>query len=486
MPVEKRYFKKYAERHVIGNSNNYYELFEAIDKRKLASDKQVLPVVQGKNYAKYYPVAKKQLFDSILDALYDYESYSDIREDVKSALYKAGLLIRRGFYRECKALLKNYRKKINEYELLEQQLALIDIECQLISKNFYNSVTQPDLDQIHEEKQTVLMKMDRENEFWLLFSKIYKIHFTEVRSRKEEDEMELRRLFNSPLLKDVSQSFTFKSRLDYYQLKALENFLKRDAIQAAHYNALFIEAFDDHPQMMELYQERYLSTYNNYLIDTYLLGDFDKLRAGIDHLNSLPDRKEFRKVKGLKTQIFRLSEQLRLNLGIREKNFISNCRQIPDIASMLEKLSGEIAEQNQVTFFYLFAYSYFGDEDYEKSMHWTNKIIDETSESSLAEIQISARLLNLISHYELGNEELLEYAINNVRRYHLRRERLFRFERVVLSALNKIIGSLKDQRIKILKKLKADLQTLKRNPHEGKIMENFDWEWWIDKKLSQL
>jgi hypothetical protein len=69
-----------------------------------------------------------------------------------------------------------------------------------------------------------------------------------------------------------------------------------------------------------------------------------------------------------------------------------------------------------LVFYYKIASLYFGTGDYDTTIDYLNKIINWKMDLR-NDLQCYARLLHLISHYELGNFQLLEYLIKSVYRF---------------------------------------------------------------------
>ena len=466
---------------MIGSKNKYLELFQFIDEKECQNDAQLAHYIKDTSYYRHFPVAKKQLFDLLLESLHMYDQATSIDEQIKAAANQSRILVKRGFLKEAKRLIAKSKKKAYLYERFYLLLELISVEKSIQANEFYTD--EELLLSLYKEERAVLFKRSRENDYWYLFSKIYKYHFKRQSLRSEGESNQLDLLLEDQLLQDSKHAITFQSRLDYYQLNALKHFLSGNGAKAAACNMRFIDEFERHPQMTRIFAERYLATFNNYLIDRFILKDYKTLRLGLKRLRSIPAEPEFKKIPNVDLTIFRLLVQMELNLGIALKDFKTNVSKIPAILLQMEQFGDRLVEHNLVTFYYLFAYSYFGNNQFEEVIDWTNRIIDNTSENVLTEIQTAARLINLLAHYHSGNEELLSYAINNVRRYQSRRDRLFTLEKKLLSALQRSIQQLPERRVRIFQKLEKELVELKNNPKENAPFNNFDYLTWVKSQI---
>src|SRR5437763_974746 len=78
--AEKRHFKIYSRKHVIGDENIYVRLFDAIDKQKIYNERAL------KNQGQFHdlPTFKSWLYKAILKSLGEY--HSSIGIDVRDML----------------------------------------------------------------------------------------------------------------------------------------------------------------------------------------------------------------------------------------------------------------------------------------------------------------------------------------------------------------------------------------------------------------
>lgn len=483
---EKRYFKLYSERHQIGKQNQYHQLYELIEEKNLNSDELVKKEIQKFPFANYYPIAKKNLLDNLLNALSQFHQASSIDEEIKQLCHKASILFDKSLIPACRTYLKKAKKKALSFERFHLMLEILFLEKKVLSQQYDKQSSFENLQKIYEEENHYLNIIKNKNDYWFLFTQIYKFHFQKIRSRKQSDQDQFERWINDPLLQDINLAKSISAQLDFYQLNALKAFVKNQHEEALMYNNHFLALFDKHQNLIFTQPERYMSTLNNYLIDCLQLKKKVELQAGLKRLRETPKHKAFKGLKQTPINVFRLGNLLEFNGNISEGDFQKNCTLIPNVADDLIKYKPFMVAHNEVTFYYLFAYSYFGANSFEKALDWSNKIINETKENIVAELQGTTRLLNLLAHYELGNEELLQYTIINTKRYFTRRKQLYEVEKEMLSGLNKLIGLPKKERPQLFDKLYKTLSELKANPKESRSFNNFDYLAWVIGKQKGI
>ncbi len=478
---EKRYWSLFAKRHEIGAGNNYFELFQLINEEGIDSDtalKQFFSKSEKSySFANYLPVAKQQLMGNLLKALCQFQESNSIDEKIKNLCFQAKILFEKGARKLSLAKLKKAQKLAYHYERFHLLLEAHEIKRMIISQQNFDGSSMKDLNALNKESNDCLKLIQDKNDYWFLYSRIYKLHYQKSGNRKQKDEKEILELLNGQLLKEENISLSTSSQLDYLQLNALKYFIQDNPEKAFEFNKRFLEIFDEQEQFLETQAIRYRSTLNNFLVDCVQLQYEKELKEGLKKLRALPKHKAFKNLKDTELQVFRLSNQLEFNWNIYKGNFKENHLLIDGISSKLKRYEKTMSQQSLIVFYYLIAYSCFAIGQFDDCLIWTNKIIVDQDESMLEGLHAAARNLNLITHFELGNLELLGYASENLKRYFKRRNRFFEIEKILIQGINKLINSPKPEHSSIYKKMYDAFGEIKKDP-------SFDYQYWVLSKLE--
>ena len=137
-------------------------------------------------------------------------------------------------------------------------------------------------------------------------------------------------------------------------------------------------------------------------------------------------------------------------------------------------------------FYYKIASLYFGSGDHHKAIEYLTKIIQLKEVSLREDIQCFARILNLIAHYEAGQDEALDYQIKSVYRYlgkmneqQQMQVAIFRFLRTVGELTP---GELRDA----FRRLKDQLIAIAQNPFERRPFLYLDIISWLESKIENV
>ena len=137
-----------------------------------------------------------------------------------------------------------------------------------------------------------------------------------------------------------------------------------------------------------------------------------------------------------------------------------------------------------LVFYYKIACLYFGSGHYKQAIKYLNRIIDQKDLSLREDLQCFARILNLVAHYEAGEDAELEYQVRSV--YHFlgkmndqqpMQVEVFRFLRRV--------GHLAPNQLReAFKALKDKLEEIAARPFDRRPFLYFDIISWLESKIS--
>jgi len=90
--AEKRYFKIFSKRHVIGQKNNYVVLFDIIDKLDKYDEKRLLAKLKKKQLSHNLSMCKSQLYNLILKSMRNYYDEKSIDRILTNSLWDVNFL----------------------------------------------------------------------------------------------------------------------------------------------------------------------------------------------------------------------------------------------------------------------------------------------------------------------------------------------------------------------------------------------------------
>ena len=274
-------------------------------------------------------------------------------------------------------------------------------------------------------------------------------------------------------------------KIHLYHLLIGYFFFTQDFYRGYEYAKKWVALFDQQKALQRSKLELYIDGLNYLLISQQKLEkrkEFLETRRELRALNQLPATyyNENIRIKMLKYTFVHEFNRLFLS-----GEFDRGVELIERLESGLEAFIAQLDAHSRVIMFYKTACLYFGNSDFQKAVIWLNKILTLTNVDLREDIHGFARILNLISHYELGNVELIEYYVRSTYRFLFKKEELHQYQRLILRFLKGLNPQVTPEdvinRFKILRSKMLDLQ---RNPFEKRAFVYFDMVSWLESRIE--
>jgi Tetratricopeptide repeat len=476
---EKRYFKLYAARHVIGEQNKYLLLFDAIDKQKVYDEKAIKQKFSNEAFTNQLHVIKNYLYSLIMKALRNFHS-GNFDDKFHDLLRDAQILYDKGLHKQSSKVLNKARKLAEDHEQFLQLLEIQKWQHTLIHQNNDVSKLEKYVNEDVKIEFELLEKYNNLLKFQLLNDRIFTHYWKVGIVRNPKEKMEMAKLFEDELYKEESNAASFEARFFYYNALFSYYFCISDldnAYTTVNQLVLLIESIDPG---IKRYVSKYISSLNN------LYAVQKELNLTEESLTTLKKIREV-KVGSLtqKVELFMRSYMLELDLYISTGQFEKAKENLPEVIELFRKYKKMIDKQSKLAFYYNFSYIYFGANDFDEALTWNNLLLNDSDISMREDIHCFGRILNLIIHYELGNDQLLEYIAKSTYRYLYKRKRLFKVETEILNFIKKNPNWVdKRSMINSFSALLDGMQKLTDDPYEKHAFEYFDFISWLESKVG--
>jgi hypothetical protein len=484
--TEKRYFKIYASKHVIGEKNNYVRLFEAIDKQKEYDEETIRKKFPNSNFLKQLHVAKNYLYKLILKSLRNYHSELSSVSEIKNVLRDVEILYEKALYKQCRKLLLKIKKAAYVHEDHLQILEIIKWDKKIINAEFHIGKHDKILEKVIEEEQVVLEKLGNTIDYWKLQSTMSKLIQKEGLPRNQDELEKFNKINDSPLLHNDAFALSFQSKLYFYNISADYSYVKGDLENDYKFSEKVLGLIESNFEKISGETHIYIEALHNYLIASNRIKKYDDFKEALKKLRNIPKNEFFGESEDALVRIFVFSYSMELKMYLNTGEFVKGVMLIPEIESGLDRFKGKINRVHEIVFYYNIAYMYMGAGEYNKSLSWLNKILNSTDIDVRQDILSFARILNLVIHYELGNDDVLEYTVKSTYRYLYARKRLYKFETILLNFIRKLPKN--SSPVKLLNSfsdLREALLNISENTFEKKALEYFDLISWLESKINK-
>jgi len=475
---EKRYFNVFASRHKIGDGNNYTRLFNLINKQKLHDERALLRLLKNDPLSKNFRYNKHYLKELILKSLHFYHSSNSADSKIKERLHYVEILYEKGLFEQCKKELKKIKQLAYEYELYLYVLEVLQWEART---ELSLGRTDKDIRSIFKEEQKALDIINNLSHYSLLTSKM----FIKIRKggliRAKQELKAFEYIIKHPLIENKKKANSYHSQYLYYLIRSTYFFIHSDFANAHLYTHHLISFLERYPHQISRSAKPYVFALHNLLICQLHL---QKLNEFHDTLSKL--RKVTPRTEAVKLDIFYSSYNLELTMFIITGQFEKGLNLTNDIEEQLTQWVQKRSDPREILLLYQVTLIFFGRGDYDKASKHLTRILNYSHIEIRSDIYCFARILNLINHYELGNEDILEYIVKSTYRFLYKRNRLYKFETSILKFIRKEIPKIISERdlIKAFNKLKTELEEIVKDPFEQKMLEYFDFISWLESKIE--
>ena len=476
---EKRYYKMYTTLSG-GKTNKYLLLFDAIHSQKEYDEGKLKKKFKDEAFVRQFHVIKNYLYGLILKSLRNYHANS-AEDKYHSLLRDAQILYDKGLQSQSGKLLAKAKRTAEKDDRFLQLLDIHRWEHLIIHQEnntdrletYVNEEVQQEFDLI-ERHQNLLR-------FQLLNDKFFIKYWRSGIARDEEQRQAYHSLMNEPYYEDEKAPLSVEAR--FFQLNAqyTRYFCTGQLNQALEAMNTAVDVLHREDPDKKRYLAKYISALNNLYAVQKELGMTTEVLETVRQLRNVP-------VDSLthRAEHFMRSYILELDMRISTAQFTDALENIGTIEEDYNNFKKHIDKQSRLAFFYNFSYVYFGAGRFNRALIWNNLLLNDRDLSVREDIHCFGRILNLIIHYEIGNDDLLEYAVRSTYRFLYKRKRLFKVEGVILEFLKKYPNWVdRDQIMAGFSELHKKLLVFRHDDYEKHAFEYFDFISWLESKIQK-
>jgi hypothetical protein len=231
--------------------------------------------------------------------------------------------------------------------------------------------------------------------------------------------------------------------------------------------------------------EMYIKSINCLMVAQNKLLMYSEFIQTAKRMDEISSRKEITLTENIQMLLFKYRCVHDINRHFMRGDFTGGISLISTIEGGLEKFASRLDKHYILIFWYKIACLYFGSGNHREAIVWLNKIINSKDIDLREDIHAFARIMNLISHYEIGNTDLVEYHIKSTYRYLLKKGDLHLFQRIILNFLKQLtLETTQKNLINAFADLKNQLLPLLENPYEKRAFIYFDIISWLESKIE--
>jgi hypothetical protein len=481
---EKRFFKLYVSRLGAVADKKFIILFDAIEKQKEYNETKILVREKALN-PKQLPNLKTHLYFQLLKSLRLGNSNSLSSIKLLELIDYSRLLYSKCLYKECVKMIDKAKRMAITNDQSVFLLEILELEKLVISKTL-DEGNEERVNNIIDETIKVTESIQNINIFSNLSLKLDSYYTKSGFVRNKKDLDKVTQFFNDSLPSYDFKKISFHEKLYLYKSYVSFYFFIQDFKLGYTYATKLVELFEKQPEMKALKPEMYIKALNSLLAAQNKLYKLKEFTETLKQLIAIKREKKIILTENLNLNLFKAIYIHEINRHFMLGEFKSGTRIVGALEHELHKIVTKLDKHSILLFYYKIACLYFGSGNYRVALTWLNKITNEREIALREDLHSFARILSLICHFELGNDDLVESYIKSTYRFFIKKGDLSLYQKHILDFLKRL---LMESEIKNVKKrfvlLKDQMENLQKNKFEKRAFLYFDIISWLESKIEK-
>lgn len=472
---EKRYFKVFTSRHIIHGSRHDSELFDAMLALKEYDEEKLKQIIKTPALLKNLNIYKHLLYKQLLRALATYHHNYDVEDEVFGLYKTAKILFDKALYAEALKFIHQGLELSTRHNLIVWIINLKELELHLLAKTFNERKFNIQAIDSFAVIQSIIAKLQNEIAFKEAHSRVfYTTKVSGVRDFKI-NQKNIKPLEN--LFKKLPAASTPKAELLKLEIESTLEFVKGNFSRS-------IELEQKVKANLQLVYPNERMRYDE------LLSCLVRIAAA-HHMNS-----DLRSIGKVLTEVKKIVE-LTPNISITKNKLFTNFEliyyintnktdkadEMMEIVSSLfaQKVDNFSLEQYIVTHQNLAIYLFLCGR-FEDTLAAVQKILNYSARKVAIDIIILARMLELVTNFELRRLQVLKAKSGATKRYILKYRELDFFEAAFLKFINSIAKKQTEKAVELkLKELYSVVSSIKPTGY----LNIFPFAIWVEAKFTK-
>lgn len=480
--AEKRNFKMFIRR----NNRNQEELkqtilFDIIERFgsiRHAVVKRELAGLSKKNLAELSTLLYRNILKS-LRILQSGEQDYRIRETIDHAQ----LLYQRGLFKNSLELLAKAKQDAKQAQKFFLVYEIIDFEKKIESRHVTSSHQQR-ANELTEDAIQVRAILEAEGYWTELSLKLYDFYLKSGHTRSEAESQSLKQLFF-----DHRPQYTFSANANFYeQLYRYQShvwyyYILQEFPNAYRYSVAWIDLFNNHPGFLQTERFQLLKGFHNCLSVLYFCQDNRRFQYYFRKMELFVAENDLVFDPNTRLIAFIYLHLARLNSVVLNGRFTESLPYLSALSEQLETNKHQLDHHRTMVFNYKIATIYFTAGEHRKCLYYLNLIINDNPKNLHEDVQSFARILNLITHYELGNFELIFSQVKSVYRFLLKLEETQLVQEEIIRFLRKSVKVPLNDIPLLFEDFYTNLKSISLNKSENRAFLYLDVLSWLESKM---
>lgn len=475
--AEKRHFKLHASRNISEKEPLIIiRLFDVLDKLKIPNEQKISEAFP-KLKTNALSNQKAQLYEKLLGSL-RLLYHNDPKIRIKELISYADILHLKGLYRQSLIQLDKAKHLASIHQVDILRLEIIELEKQIESRYVTRSHSKR-AEELIEESKELRHKFYFQGSWSDLALNMYDYYLKFGHIKNKEEHNQIRRFFhqNLPRKQESGTIHVFQCYVWFY-------YITQDFVQCYRYARKWCSLYEENVSLIQNEPEMYMRGLHNALAALFYCDDAKRFKKELQRLTDFIAKRKCGFNENQLTQSFIYSETANLNLFFLEGRFNDGAKYCVEFEESIRENESKLDIHRVMVFHYKMAGLKFGSADFHGAIHHLNFIINHSSLALKEDIQCFARILSLISHYELGNDDLIDFQLRSTYRFLLRFKDYQKVQSAIFSFLKKSVYMDREQLIPNFELLRDELIEILKDKYERRPMLYLDLISWLESKIE--
>jgi len=393
----------------------FIKLFEVIDKQKRYNETDIIKRVPGIKKSQLHNLRSK-LYREVLVSLRQLQRSQKIEITIRELVDFAQVLYSKGLFRQSLNMLEKAKVKALEVHLTALALEITTFEKHIESQHITRSIDTK-AEELAQCSKSLAVLVSSETNFSNLSLQLYGIYLKMGHARSKREEAEVKEFFRRNLPEYDENAMSFYERLYLYQSFVWLYQISQEFAKQYRHARKWVDLFSENPIVIQYNIPLYLKGLHNLLNSQYLTLQYDKFVESLQELKAFNIDNKYQLNENDHGLQVMFTYVHRLNLHFLEGSFSEGVKWVDELDDILKSGKYNWDTHRNMVFYYKLACIHFSAGDNARAIEYLNLIINQASPRLREDIQCFARILNLIAHFELGNDILVSSQLKSVYRF---------------------------------------------------------------------
>jgi len=480
--AEKRSFKLYVNRNTNTSSTLFVQLFDLISKYRILEEEKIFKKIPELKKSQLSNL-KANLFKQILTCLrlIERNKYEEIQ--VREQIDFAKILYERGMYKSCLEILDKAKKQAIDIDYETLALSILYFEKRIESQHVTGSMASK-ADELSLQSSDFLQEIKLTNALSNASLLLYGEYLRHGYIKNKEDHERVIELFNKLIPPHNVLELKFYQRLYLYQSYVWFYNMTQDFPNYYKYAYKWVELFRENKTMRFSATSQYVKGEHNLLNALFMTGRRQRFNDAYQQFLEF-DISTKPHLSQNDVSMYYLVKNIHLLNGIfLNADYNSDDNSLIELGNVLQENKFGWDPHRILVFNHKMGCVYFGRGDLNKCIDYLNKISNNNIPEFRTDIQSFSRILNLIAHFDLGNEELVAYQIKSLYRFLSKLKELQKVQLEIIKFLRRTTTMEASRINEEFRILKDKLIEIEKEDFEKRPFLYLDIISWLESKIQ--